>query len=148
MEIRSKRAFDRKGRVFNYNYSLNFNGEEFTLRKTPGIQDGRTFAVWDPAQGFAGGHVTLAGVVGVNSFCAAQAFRADGSMLIAGGIFDNGNDKGSVVLNNTATGVTASVTSRITRIPPRVRRIRKRIMMRSPARRHTGGGRADSSLRG
>ena len=74
----------------------------------PGIQDGRTFAVWDPAQGFAGGHVTLAGVVGVNSFCAAQAFRADGSMLIAGGIFDNGNDKGSVVLNNTATGVTAA----------------------------------------
>ena len=27
--------------VFTYNYSLNFNGEEFTLRKTPGIQDGR-----------------------------------------------------------------------------------------------------------
>ncbi|MFM8617672.1 MAG: TonB-dependent receptor domain-containing protein [Opitutaceae bacterium] len=41
VNMKSKRAFDRKGRVFNYNYSLNFNGEEFTLRKTPGIQDGR-----------------------------------------------------------------------------------------------------------
>ncbi|MBI5770737.1 MAG: TonB-dependent receptor [Verrucomicrobia bacterium] len=41
INMRTKRAFDRKGRVFNYNYSLNLNGEEFTLKKTPGIQDGR-----------------------------------------------------------------------------------------------------------
>ncbi|MGX7704439.1 AbfB domain-containing protein [Methylobacterium sp. Gmos1] len=73
----------------------------------PGTQDGRTFDIWDPTKGFAGGHVTLQGVTGVNSFCAAQAFRPDGSLLIAGGIFDNGNDKGSVVLNNTGTGVGA-----------------------------------------
>lgn len=71
----------------------------------PGTQDGRTFDIWDPTQGIGAGHITLPGVPGVNSFCAAQAFRADGSLLIAGGIFDNGNDKGSVLLNNTATGV-------------------------------------------
>jgi hypothetical protein len=73
----------------------------------PGTQDGRTFDIWDPSKGLAGGHVTLPGVSGVNSFCAAQAFRPDGSLLIAGGIFDNGTDKGSVVLNGTATGVGA-----------------------------------------
>ncbi|MBI4622275.1 MAG: carboxypeptidase regulatory-like domain-containing protein, partial [Verrucomicrobia bacterium] len=41
INMRTKRAFDRKGRVFSYNYSANFNGEEFSLRKQPGIQDGR-----------------------------------------------------------------------------------------------------------
>ncbi len=74
----------------------------------PGTQDGRTFDIWDPYKGFAqGGHTTLGGVVGINSFCAAQAFRPDGSLLISGGIFDNGNDKGSVVLDSTGSKVTA-----------------------------------------
>ncbi|WP_053220814.1 AbfB domain-containing protein [Methylobacterium indicum] len=73
----------------------------------PGTQDGRTFDSWDPTQGFGAGHITLAGVGGINSFCAAQAFRPDGSLMIAGGIFDNGNDKGSLTLNGTATAVTA-----------------------------------------
>jgi iron complex outermembrane receptor protein len=41
INMKSKRAFDRKGRVFNYNYGFNLNGEEFTLNKTAGIQDGR-----------------------------------------------------------------------------------------------------------
>lgn len=41
INMRTKRAFDRKGRAFSYNYSLNFNGEEFSLRKQPGIQDGQ-----------------------------------------------------------------------------------------------------------
>jgi TonB-dependent receptor len=41
VNMKSKRAFDRKGRTFNYNYGINMNGEEFTLRKTPGIQDSR-----------------------------------------------------------------------------------------------------------
>jgi TonB-dependent receptor len=40
VNMKTKRAFDRKGRTFNYNYALNFNGEEFTLKKTGGIQDG------------------------------------------------------------------------------------------------------------
>jgi TonB-dependent receptor len=40
VNMKTKRAFDRKGRVFNYDYGLNFNGEEFTLKPTPGIQDG------------------------------------------------------------------------------------------------------------
>ena len=51
VNMKSKRAFDRKGRVFTYNYSANFNGEEFTLNKTVGIQDGRENAMsykWMP----------------------------------------------------------------------------------------------------
>jgi TonB-dependent receptor len=51
INMRTKRAFDRKGRVFSYNYSANFNGEEFSLRKQPGIQDGRDnhmFHKWLP----------------------------------------------------------------------------------------------------
>ncbi len=73
----------------------------------PGTQDGRTFDIWDPSQGITGGHLILPGVTGVNSFCAAQAFRTDGSLFIAGGIFDSGNDKGSVLLNRTGTGISA-----------------------------------------
>jgi hypothetical protein len=41
INMKTKRAFDRKGRAVTYNYSLNFNGEEFSLKKQPGIQDGR-----------------------------------------------------------------------------------------------------------
>ncbi|WP_449411612.1 galactose oxidase-like domain-containing protein [Methylobacterium komagatae] len=75
----------------------------------PGVQDGRKFDVWDPTQGFAGGaHVTLNGVVGINSFCAAQSYRFDGSTMTAGGIFDNGQDKGSAILNASATAIGAS----------------------------------------
>ena len=74
----------------------------------PGVQDGRTFDIWDPAQGMvAGGHKTLQGVSGINSFCAAQAYQADGSLLIAGGIFDNNKDKGSLAIGSATNGVTA-----------------------------------------
>ena len=41
INFRTKRAFDRKGRVFNYSYSANFNGEEYALKKTPGVMDAR-----------------------------------------------------------------------------------------------------------
>jgi len=76
----------------------------------PSVQDGRTFDIWDPTGGFTtASHTTLPGVVGVNSFCGTQAFLPDGSLLVAGGIFDNGNDKGSVVLNNRAAAVSAFV---------------------------------------
>ena len=74
---------------------------------SPQVQDGRTFDIWDPTAGLGAGHVTLQGIVGVNSFCGAQAFQADGSLLVSGGIFDNGNDKGSVVLNSQGSAVTA-----------------------------------------
>ncbi|MCX6955138.1 MAG: TonB-dependent receptor [Verrucomicrobia bacterium] len=40
INMKTKRAFDRKGRAFSYSYSVNMNGEEFTLKKQPGIQDG------------------------------------------------------------------------------------------------------------
>jgi len=71
-----------------------------------GSQDGRTFAIWDPTKGFANGSQTiLPGVSGVNSFCGAQTFRPDGSVLVSGGIFDNGSDKGSVLINPAANAI-------------------------------------------
>ncbi|MGY2051189.1 AbfB domain-containing protein [Methylobacterium sp. JK268] len=73
----------------------------------PGTQDGRTIDVWDPYQGFGGGHVTLQGVTGINSFCGTQALQPDGSLMIAGGIFDSGTDKGSAVVNAAGTGISA-----------------------------------------
>lgn len=74
----------------------------------PGTQDGRTFDIWDPSQARgSNAHVTIQGVVGVNSFCGAQAFRFDGSLISSGGIFDNGVDKGSVILNSRATAIGA-----------------------------------------
>ncbi|KQT59699.1 hypothetical protein ASG52_20140 [Methylobacterium sp. Leaf456] len=74
----------------------------------PGTQDGRTFDVWDPYAGLSGNsHVTLPGVTRINSFCAAQAFQADGSLLVSGGIVNDGNNKGSAVLNTAANGVSA-----------------------------------------
>jgi len=36
INMRTRRAFDRKGRRIAYNFSLNMNSEEFTLKKTPG----------------------------------------------------------------------------------------------------------------
>ena len=43
VNMKTKRAFERKGRRFDYNYGLNMNGEEFTLKKTPGIRDTPSF---------------------------------------------------------------------------------------------------------
>jgi iron complex outermembrane receptor protein len=43
INMKTKRAFERKGRRFDYNYGLNLNGEEFTLRKTAGIRDTPSF---------------------------------------------------------------------------------------------------------
>jgi iron complex outermembrane recepter protein len=40
VNMKTKRAFDRKGRTFTYSYGINMNGEEFTLKKVPGIEDG------------------------------------------------------------------------------------------------------------
>lgn len=40
VNMKTKRAFDRKGRTFTYLYALNFNGEEFSFKKQPGIEDG------------------------------------------------------------------------------------------------------------
>lgn len=74
----------------------------------PDVQDGRTFDTWDPYRGLAqDSHMTIGGVRGVNSFCATQSFLADGSLLVAGGIFDDGNDRGSVVMNARGTGIAA-----------------------------------------
>ncbi|MBM3854112.1 MAG: hypothetical protein FJ399_13315, partial [Verrucomicrobia bacterium] len=39
INMKTKRAFDRKGRRYGFNYSLNFNAEEFTLNKTEGPRD-------------------------------------------------------------------------------------------------------------
>ncbi|MDP3069596.1 MAG: TonB-dependent receptor [Opitutaceae bacterium] len=47
INMRTKRAFDRKGRTLAYNTSLNFNAEEFTLNKTAGPRDGFSYK-WKP----------------------------------------------------------------------------------------------------
>ncbi len=52
----------------------------------PATQDGRTFDVWNPSQGFgATGHHTDFDAQRVNSFCSSAAFTAEGSLLISGG---------------------------------------------------------------
>ncbi len=47
VNMKTKRAFDRKGRRVNYNLSTNFNDEEFTLDKTMGPRD-RADYKWKP----------------------------------------------------------------------------------------------------
>lgn len=39
VNMKLKRAFDRKGRVFTYSYSANLNGEEWSLKQLPGPRD-------------------------------------------------------------------------------------------------------------
>src|SRR5690606_18952148 len=39
VNMKTKRAFDRKGRRIGYNFGLNFNGDEFTFKKTYGPAD-------------------------------------------------------------------------------------------------------------
>ncbi len=39
INMKTKRAFDRKGRLYSYNFSASLNSEEFTLRKTDGPRD-------------------------------------------------------------------------------------------------------------
>ena len=39
VNMKTKRAFERKGRRVAYNYGINFNSEEFTLKQTPGPAD-------------------------------------------------------------------------------------------------------------
>jgi DNA-binding beta-propeller fold protein YncE len=64
------------GRVLSYG----------TPSGAPATQDGRTFDVWDPAQGFvAASHRTTFDAQQVNSFCAGATFLSDGSLLISGG---------------------------------------------------------------
>ncbi len=52
-----------------------------------GIQDGRTFDLWDPARGLddPAGHFTLPNAQTVDSFCSAATLLTSGSMLITGG---------------------------------------------------------------
>ncbi len=51
INMKTKRAFDRKGRRFNYNFGLNFNAEEFTLKRTAGPSDGFHYK-WLPNYSF------------------------------------------------------------------------------------------------
>ncbi len=51
INMRTRRAFDRKGRVLGYNTSLNFNAEEFTWKKTAGPRDGDSYK-WKPNYSF------------------------------------------------------------------------------------------------
>ena len=47
INMKTKRAFDRKGRIFDYNFGVNFNGEEFTLKKVPQARDKPEYR-WKP----------------------------------------------------------------------------------------------------
>ena len=47
INMKTKRAFDRKGRTISYNFGLNFNGEEFTLKKVPDARDNPAYR-WKP----------------------------------------------------------------------------------------------------
>ncbi len=47
INMKTKRAFDRKGRQFTYNGSLNFNAEEFTWRRRPGPDENENYK-WKP----------------------------------------------------------------------------------------------------
>ncbi len=47
INMKTRRAFDRRGRVLGYNFSLNFNAEEFTLRKTLGPAERERYK-WRP----------------------------------------------------------------------------------------------------
>lgn len=47
INMRTRRAFDRRDRVLGYNFSLNFNAEEFTLRKTYGPAERERYK-WRP----------------------------------------------------------------------------------------------------
>jgi iron complex outermembrane recepter protein len=47
VNMRTKRAFDRKGRTFSYNLSANFNSEDFTWRKNDGPRDKKD-RKWQP----------------------------------------------------------------------------------------------------
>jgi hypothetical protein len=71
-----------------------------------GTQNGRTFDVWDPSKGpVDGSHVSFQEPGFVNSFCATTSFLGDGSLLVAGGIFEGGTDKSSALLNPAGTAV-------------------------------------------
>jgi YVTN family beta-propeller protein len=65
------------------------NGRVLTYGTPSGnaaTQDGRTFDVWDPSQGFGGlSHRTTFNSQQVNSFCSSASFLSDGSLLVTGG---------------------------------------------------------------
>jgi iron complex outermembrane recepter protein len=64
INMRTKRAFERRGRTLSFNSSLNFNAEEFTLKKTPGPRDGVSYK-WKPNFGFDYGESFFNNRVGV-----------------------------------------------------------------------------------
>lgn len=50
------------------------------------LQEGRTNDIWDPAQGFGdASHTTRYDANRVDSFCAAAAWRSDGTLMVTGG---------------------------------------------------------------
>ncbi|MBM6575061.1 DUF1929 domain-containing protein [Microvirga sp. SRT01] len=84
------------------------NGKVVTYGSPNGTaaQSGRVYDIWDPTRGFGReSHLTLTGVADVDSFCSAATFLDDGSLLIAGGIFSEGNDRGSVLVDQTGSSL-------------------------------------------
>lgn len=52
VNMKTKRAFDRKGRVVGYNVSANFNGEAWSLHQQDGPRDSRRDRYWKPNWSF------------------------------------------------------------------------------------------------
>ena len=64
------------GQVITYGTPLN-----------TGVQDGRTFDIWDPSKGLddPAAHYTLPNAQAVDSFCSSATLMSTGAMLISGG---------------------------------------------------------------
>ncbi len=82
INMRTKRAFDRKGRLFQYKFYLNFNDEEFTINKKWGPDENRNYK-WKPnvelsyAESFFNQRFgVLVGVNRANSYTEQYAFSA------------------------------------------------------------------------
>ncbi len=64
INMKTKRAFDRKGRVFSYNASLNFNAEEFGLSKRLGPDEKENYK-WRPNLSLEYADIYMGGRLGI-----------------------------------------------------------------------------------
>ncbi len=64
INMKTRRAFDRKGRTFSYNVSLNFNAEEFGLSKRLGPDEKENYK-WRPNGSFEYADIFMGGRLGI-----------------------------------------------------------------------------------
>lgn len=83
INMRTRRAFDRRGRTLAYNTSLNFNDEEFTWKQTAGPRDGFSYK-WKPNYSFDYGEAFFNQRFGV-LFSASHAHSYTEQYIVANG---------------------------------------------------------------